>query len=136
MHVGIIVQSLEPAMKFYRDILGFEEIWRGSRDGKVLSWVNMKVPDGEDYVEFMMHDPIPPPEKRGSAHHICLSVQDVEKSAGSLRERAAKTGYTRPMEIRTGTNRKRQLNLFDPDGTRTELMEPHTVDGKPSPSFR
>jgi lactoylglutathione lyase len=37
------------------------------------------------------------------------------------------------MEIRTGTNRKRQLNLFDPDGTRSELMEPKTVDGKPVP---
>jgi len=38
------------------------------------------------------------------------------------------------MEIRTGTNRKRQMNLFDPDGTRTELMEPRTVDGKPAVS--
>ena len=28
------------------------------------------------------------------------------------------------MEVRTGTNRKRQMNLFDPDGTRVELMEP------------
>jgi len=33
-----------------------------------------------------------------------------------------------------GTNRKRQLNLFDPDGTRVELMEPGTVDGQPVPS--
>jgi lactoylglutathione lyase len=50
-----------------------------------------------------------------------------------LKERAAKVGYTRPLEIRTGVNRKRQLNLFDPDGTRVELMEPNTVDGKPAP---
>jgi len=38
------------------------------------------------------------------------------------------------MEIRTGVNRKRQLNLFDPDGTRVELMEPKTIDGAPAPS--
>jgi hypothetical protein len=37
------------------------------------------------------------------------------------------------MEIRTGRNRKRQCNLFDPDGTRIELMEPKTVDGQPAP---
>jgi len=37
-HVGIIVTALEPEMQFYRDILGFEETWRGSRDGKLLSW--------------------------------------------------------------------------------------------------
>jgi lactoylglutathione lyase len=37
------------------------------------------------------------------------------------------------MEIKTGINRKRQLNLYDPDGTRIELMEGRTVDGKPTP---
>ena len=38
------------------------------------------------------------------------------------------------MEIRTGVNRKRQINLYDPDGTRIELMEPNTVDGQPAPN--
>ncbi|HYP04811.1 MAG TPA: VOC family protein [Bryobacteraceae bacterium] len=42
-HVGILVGALGPAMKFYRDILGFEEIWRGNRDPKRLDWVNMRV---------------------------------------------------------------------------------------------
>ena len=44
------------------------------------------------------------------------------------------TTYGRPIEIHLGINRKRQANLFDPDGTRTELMEPTTIDGKPTPS--
>jgi catechol 2,3-dioxygenase-like lactoylglutathione lyase family enzyme len=134
IHTGIIVNSLDPAVKFYGDILGFQDIWRGSRDGKVLNWVNMKPVETTDYVEFMLHDPVPEPTKRGSAHHICLVVDDIEKSAAILKERAAKIGYDRPLEIRTGINRKRQLNLFDPDGTRIELMEPNTVDGKPTPS--
>ena len=134
IHVGIIVNSLDASMKFYRDILGFEEIWRGSKDDKVLSWVNMKVPNGTDYIEFMLYDPIPDPTKRGSAHHICLVVPDIEKAADVLKQRAASAGYDRPMEVRTGINRKRQLNLFDPDGTRTELMEPDTVDKKKTPS--
>jgi lactoylglutathione lyase len=134
IHTGIIVNALAPAMRFYGDILGFQDIWRGSRDNKVLNWVNMKPGETTDYVEFMLHDPIPEPSKRGSAHHICLVVPDIEKSAAILKERAAKAGYDKPMEIRTGVNRKRQLNLFDPDGTRIELMEPNTVDGKPAPS--
>ena len=134
MHAGIIVNSLEAAMKFYRDLLGFEEIWRGSRDNKVLSYVNLRVPDGEDYIEFMLFDPVPGPTQRGSAHHICLETQDIEKSAAVLRERTAATGYSRPLEIRTGINRRRQLNLFDPDGTRTELMELRTIDGRPPSS--
>jgi hypothetical protein len=133
MHVGVIVNTLEPALQFYKGILGFEEFWRGSRDNKVLNWVNMKEPDSPDYVEFMLYNPIPGPTDRGSAHHVCLVVPDIEKSLTILKERAAATGYTRPLEIRTGINRKRQLNLFDPDGTRIELMEPNTVDGKPAP---
>lgn len=133
MHVGIIVNALEPAMAFYRDLLGFTETWRGSRDQKVLNWINLKVPDGSDYIEFMLHDPVPAPTQRGTAHHLCLAVPDIEKAAATLRARAATAGYTRAMEVRTGINRRRQLNLYDPDGTRTELMEPHTVDGQPPP---
>ena len=133
-HFGIIVGALEPAIKFYHDILGFEETWRGSRDGKQLSWVNMKVPDGDDYVEFMLYDDKPEPTKRGSQHHICLFVPDMDKALATLEARPARASYTKPLEIRTGINRKRQMNLYDPDGTRVELMEPHTIDGKPTPS--
>jgi len=133
MHVGILVGSLEAATKFYSGILGFQEIWRGSHDGKILSWVNTKVPDGDTYIEFMLYDQIPGPTARGTAHHMCLEVPDLDKAKAWLEARPAMKQYTRTLEIRTGTNRKRQLNLYDPDGTRLELMEPHTVDGKPAP---
>jgi lactoylglutathione lyase len=133
-HVGILVGALDPALKFYRDLLGFQETWRGSRDASQLQWVNMKVPDGDDYIEFMLYDRLPAPTARGSQHHLCLETPDMEKSLAQLGERAARAGYARAMEIRTGINRRRQLNLYDPDGTRTELMEPHTVDGNPAPS--
>jgi catechol 2,3-dioxygenase-like lactoylglutathione lyase family enzyme len=133
MHVGILVGSLSKAMAFYHEILGFQEFWRGTRDPKQLSWVNMRVPDGEDYIEFMLYKDLPAETKRGSQHHICLEVADMDASLKWLEPRAKAVGYTQAMEIRTGVNRKRQLNLFDPDGTRTELMEPRTVDGKPTP---
>lgn len=133
MHVGILVGSLEPAMQFYGGILGFQEIWRGSRDGKTLDWVNMKAPDGDTYIEFMLYDRLPAPTARGTAHHICLEVPDIDKAKAWLEARPAAKQYTRTLEIRTGINRKRQLNIYDPDGTRLELMEPHTADGKPAP---
>src|SRR5713101_4487109 len=126
-HVGILVGALEPAMKFYRDILGFQEIWRGSRDDKQLNWVNMKVPDGDTYIEFMLYDQLPAPTARGSAHHMCLYVPDAAATKARLEARPAHEKYERPMEIRVGTNRKRQMNLFDADGTRSEVMEPTTV---------
>jgi len=57
----------------------------------------------------------------------------VDNAKAILEQRAARIGYTRPMEIQTGINHKRQLNVYDPDGTRVELMEPNTIDGKPVP---
>ncbi|MFN7936336.1 MAG: VOC family protein [Bryobacteraceae bacterium] len=134
LHVGILVGSLDASMKFYGEVLGFKELWRGSRDGKVLDWVNMKVPDGDDYIEFMLYKDLPEETRRGSAHHICLMVPDMQKALAAIEALPARKEYTRPLEIRTGINRRRQLNLFDPDGTRTELMEPVTVDGKPAVS--
>jgi len=134
MHVGIVVTSLDPEMKFYTDVLGFQETWRGSSSGKVLSWINLKVPDGEDYVEFMLFKEAPAPDKRGTAHHLALEVPDATASLAKLEAKPYHSRYSRPIAIKIGINRKRQVNLFDPDGTRTELMEPHTVDGTPTPS--
>lgn len=44
-------------MRFYDDILGFNEFWRGGGSPKMASWVNMRVPGGEDYIELMEPDP-------------------------------------------------------------------------------
>jgi len=57
----------------------------------------------------------------------------MDKAKAALEARQSKASYTKPLEIRTGTNRKRQMNLYDPDGTRVELIESHTIDGKPTP---
>jgi catechol 2,3-dioxygenase-like lactoylglutathione lyase family enzyme len=132
-HVGIIVTKLDPEMKFFTEVLGFSETWRGnSAASKTLSWVNLKVPDGKDYVELMLYEAAPEATKRGSAHHLSLEVPDATASVAALNGKEYRQRYQRTIEIRTGINRKRQVNLFDPDGTRTELMEPNTVDGKPA----
>lgn len=134
LHGGILVGDLPAAIRFYGDILGLAETWRGSRSGTELSWTNMRVPDGDDYLEFMLYGELPRPDARGSAHHICLEVPDVAQARARLLKRPYARTYKRPLEVRVGTNRRRQLNLFDPDGTRVELMEPQTVDGQPAPS--
>lgn len=133
-HVGVLVGALDPAMKFYHDVLGFQEFWRGSSSGKVLSWVNMRVPDGDDYLEFMLYSAPPDAEQTGVKNHICLVTPDITKAVATLEARPARKSYASPIEIRVGVNGKRQANLFDPDGTRIELMEPNTVDGKSVPS--
>lgn len=133
-HIGVTIAVLDPAMKFYGDLLGFQEFWRGSSNGTVLSWVDMRVPDGKDYLEFMLYANPPDARNLGVMNHLCLLVPSVEKAVAALKARPAAKDYTQSIEVRVGKNGKRQANLFDPDGTRVELMEPDTANGKAVPS--
>ncbi len=132
-HAGLIVTDLEPEYRFFVDVLGFTETWRGSNDGKVLSWINLKSPDSNDYVEFMLYKTGPAPDKRGSAHHICVVVPSVDATVTALKQSSYMPQYDRVIDEHLGKNHKRQANLFDPDGTRVEIMEPVTIDGVPTP---
>lgn len=131
-HAGISVADISAAMGFYRDLLGMKEGWRGSRDGKVLSFIHVTLPESGDYLEYMLTQK--KPEARDLAAHFCLQVPDMARAKESLERSSYRASYQRPLEIIVGKNRKRILNLYDPDGTRVELMEPNTIDGKPVPS--
>jgi lactoylglutathione lyase len=92
----------------------------------------MQVPEGDDYVEFMLYRKLP--ASFGSSNHVALEVSDLAAAVAALEARSAFASYGRAIAIHTGVNGKRQANLYDPDGTRVELMEPFTADGKPVPS--
>lgn len=125
LHVGLTVADVAKADAFYKDILGFSEIWRGGRDEQTLSWINMRVPDGTDYLEYMLVTAPPNRQQLGSMHHVALLVPDMQKALETMRERAPEPGTIRPPQV--GRNRRWQLNLFDPDGSRAELMEPFPI---------
>jgi catechol 2,3-dioxygenase-like lactoylglutathione lyase family enzyme len=131
-HVGFLVGNSEKSLDFYGKILGFQETWRGSPTPDELSWINMRVPDGTDYVEFMLYRKLP--ETFGGKNHISLLVPDVAKAVATLQARPAFKDYGKELKVNVGINQKRQVNLFDPDGTRVELMEANTITGKPTPS--
>ena len=131
-HVGFLVGNTQRALDFYGNILGFQETWRGASNPAQLSWINLRVPDGTDYVEFMLYRTLP--ATYGSSNHVALEVPDLAAAVTALQSRLAFKTYTRPLTPHNGVNGKRQANLYDPDGTRVELMEPFTADGKPVPS--
>lgn len=132
-HVGVMIGQLDEALKFYGDILGFREIWRGAKTANMLSWVNLQVPDGQDYIEFMLYDKYPSLDRVRTLQHICLEVPDVAKAGEILQGRPYPAGSKPATPMATGVNGKRQINYYDPDGTRVEVMEPATADGKPRP---
>jgi len=131
-HLGFLVGNSQKSIDFYGKILGFQETWRGGANPKQLSWINMRVPDGDDYVEFMLYSKLPE-GKFGTKNHIALSVPDIAKSVAILEARPAFKDYGKDLAIATGVNQKRQVNIYDPDGTRVEMMEENTVTGKPTP---
>ena len=62
----------------------------------------------------MLYSELPAENQRGKYHHFWPEVPSVEKAKAILQQRAASIGYTRSMDIQTGVNRKRQLNLLGP----------------------
>jgi catechol 2,3-dioxygenase-like lactoylglutathione lyase family enzyme len=134
MHIGFTCYSLQASMAFYRDILGCEEMWRGSRDKKVLSWVQLKLPESANYIEFMLYDTFPALDRLGVLDHYGLEVPDIRNSRDLLAGRSGYAGYTRPLENVIGVCHHRLMNTFDPDGSRAELMERATYNGLPRPS--
>lgn len=131
LHCGFYVSKPETA-HFYLDVLGFREFWRSTADSKVAINVALMVPEGSDYVEFML-EPKLTPQRYGSTYHVALEVPDMDAAVAKLNASPARKDYKKEIAIHIGKIRKRLCNVFDPDGMRIELTEDHTVDGLPSP---
>jgi lactoylglutathione lyase len=127
-HAGIAVGAVGLAMKFYRDILGFRELSRGGSADNGQGWISVRVPDGDDYLEWMVYQQSLSPTDRDRLNHIGLEVPDVAKAVTDLKTRIANRLYPYPytIEVVVGKGNKRQANLLDPDGTRIELLETAT----------
>ena len=123
IHVGVTVRDQAAADKFYRDILGFRETWHGGMTDTRTDWVDMRVPDGTDWLEYMLNVNNPSPKSLGVMHHLALGVPDIQAAYKEVLAR----GMTPPSGPKIGRDGKWQLNLYDPDLTRAELMEPHPV---------
>ncbi|HTP67364.1 MAG TPA: VOC family protein [Dongiaceae bacterium] len=120
IHAGWVVKDREAMDKFYRDVLGFHLYWQGGMKDERVDWVSMQVPDGTDWIEYMLN--IPPDASKhllGVMNHIALGVPSVRDVAEQLK----KNGVKLTEEPKIGRDGKWQLNLYDPDDTRVEFME-------------
>jgi catechol 2,3-dioxygenase-like lactoylglutathione lyase family enzyme len=136
IHVGFIIHDRALEDTFYRSVLGFRPYWFGGMKDDVPTWVSQQVPEGTDWLEYMI---VGTPEGRGipvamSASdlgvldHFSLGVSNVEATYALLWNGDRLGSQTNVPKI--GRDAKWQLNLIDPDGTRAELMEFHAI-GRP-----
>jgi catechol 2,3-dioxygenase-like lactoylglutathione lyase family enzyme len=128
IHVGYLVHSREAEDRFYKDVLGFKPYWFGAMQPGRLDWVSQQVPDGHDWLEYMMiGDGSDTPLSRvnqgelGVLNHFSIGVANMEEAMTTL----IKEGRLSPRHDgpQMGKDGKWQANLYDPDGTRVELME-------------
>ena len=128
IHVGYLVHNRAAEDRFYREILGFRPYWFGAKQPDHVDWVSQQAPDGHDWLEYMMVgegstvDPAKVDQRQlGVLNHFSIGVPNMEKAVTTLTgENRLSPRHDGPQLGRDG---KWQANLYDPDGTRVELME-------------
>ena len=122
IHVGFIVHDRDAEDHFYRDVLGFHLYWQGGMQADKTDWVAMQVPYGTDWLEYMLNvEPNADQQTMGVMNHVSLGVKDIKQTQAKLEKHDWKPHGDEKAQM--GRDGKWQLNLYDPDFTRIELME-------------
>jgi catechol 2,3-dioxygenase-like lactoylglutathione lyase family enzyme len=123
IHVGYIVYDIAAEDAFYHGLLGFRAYWHGGPTEDSQNWTSSQVPDGSDWVEYMkLSGPAAiTTNNAGVNNHFALGVPNIEKAVELLYEGDRLTAKHSDPKI--GRDGKWQVNMYDPDGTRAELME-------------
>ena len=122
IHTGFVIYHRDAEDHFYRDILGFRPYWHGGMKDNETDWVALQVPDGTDWLEYMLNQPEHMDlQLTGVMNHISLGVADMKKAQAIMESHGWKAHGDEQAEI--GKDGKWQLDVFDPDLSRVELME-------------
>ena len=120
-HVGIAVPELEPALAFYRDVLGLQPHAPEVVDGATI----VALPFGESEIELLApRDPDGPIARflarRGPGiHHICYRVPDLDAALEACRS----AGYRLIDELPRRGAGGRRIAFVHPKATAGILLE-------------
>jgi len=130
IHLGYMVRDDKTENEFYRVLLGFRPYWFGGRADTPVDWISQQVPDGTDWIEYMMvRDPeqvrIPASVTKtslGTMDHIALGVPSMKVAYETLYT-GDRLNNRNAGGIKIARDGKWQFNMYDADDTRVELME-------------
>jgi len=121
IHAGFVVRDRDAEDRFYKDLLGFHVYWHGGMKDGEDNWVDMQVPDGTDWIEYMLKvSPNADKRELGVMNHFAIGVDKISSRIEQLRQDGVVPILDEP---KIGRDGKWQLNLYDPDDTRVEFME-------------
>jgi catechol 2,3-dioxygenase-like lactoylglutathione lyase family enzyme len=135
IHVGILVHNRAAEDKFYRDLLGFRPYWFGGMQDDKVDWVSQQMPDGRDWLEYMLTSGpsgsgIPATMTQhnlGVLDHFSIGEKSVT-DAYKVLEAGNRLGGVHDPAPKIGKDGKGQFNMYDPDGIRSELMNFHATE--------
>ena len=118
-HVAIRVKDVDRSLDFYCNKLGFKEMMRLERDGK-LWLVYLRVTD-DQFLEIFPEGEGGPqvPHETVGYNHMCFAVPDINQTVREIE--AAGIEFYRP-KIKQADNNW-QCWIRDPDEHRIELMQ-------------
>jgi lactoylglutathione lyase len=118
-HVAIRVKDAACTLDFYTNKLGFSEMMRLDRDGR-LWLVYLRITDDQFLEVFPDGEGERAAERETVGYnHMCLSVPDIDQALRELE--ASGVPLIRPKTL--GADGNWQAWIEDPDGHRIELMQ-------------
>lgn len=118
LHTRYRVNDLERTVRFYRDVLGLEEVQR-HKSPRGSELVFMKAPEGEEELELCSFPGSGPVEVPPDLTHLAFEIDRLDQFAGHLRELGIKFSDG-PTTTSSGT----VFAFIDaPEGYEIELIE-------------
>jgi catechol 2,3-dioxygenase-like lactoylglutathione lyase family enzyme len=136
IHVGFVVHDRAKEDTFFRTLLGFKPYWFGGMTDDKVDWVSEQVPEGHDWLEYMMTGAptdvgIPATMSQqtlGVLDHFSIGMDSVDKALATLKAGDRLKGVRADEKTKIGKDGKGQFNMYDPDGIRAELMNFHATE--------
>jgi lactoylglutathione lyase len=138
-HTGLQVESLERSLAFYRDVLGFEEVFRWNPQapyiGELVGYPEvdlhaaiLRIPGSEVFLELLEYrnverEAVDTRTANPGTAHIAFFVDDLDALYRELHERGVRS-VSEPVTPTMGPNKGgRAVYMIDPDGIRVELIQ-------------
>jgi len=113
-HVGVSVPDLDKAVEYYTKTLGFPEAYRQHTPAGQLQFVVVQV-SKDTFIELQPATA----QRPAGISHLALQVENLPAVTAMFKQRGANVGDV----IVNTTTKMNRADLFDLNGTRTELIE-------------